>query len=1011
MDDYLNLWEKKCQETQQKNFTNDPIIKHEINECLKISEPFYVILDIVERMMNFPEEQKEIVLYLSNGPSDEIRYAHLIGKWAVVPVSIGMIISIIPKNGWAYDDDDQNLYRNSLCCYVNDTSYGFVIFPHYLVKTSSFSVFKRCPRAVFFKETHMLNDPTLFSLYGRFATIGLQRYIKNACSGNNISAADIIDQLKQEYILQISYIASRPINDRENSIKTLNDFYNIVNGFAEKVDEQHAVLMTVPHSNNLLTISKAFPGFGAKSYVNDETIWSFSNGIVGRSNCVVEVEDEKNSQYVPIDVIGTIGNTYINGLRNGHIFSITAQSQLLSERFNKDVAKYGFIWYIGSNQKFWIHPSENEFIHLRQIRNNVASNIANDDTPPKQVSNDCDSCLSRVQCALFERMKDKREFVDEIDEILPKSFADFSLNMSRTFFNHHHKIIWEDSLSMMWCCIRISTSKLHEREKAGHALGHLTITEIQVNKDIYTLILTPQIIGDHLRLNISRLDELILTKNGSMPILGFGFGKIRANNIEVKTYQTHFKVGEMITIDRFISGQWYAHDNAALSLLLTHKKFNRIKSFLIDVKPPLFQFNKILFDSEGLNHRQAEVVSKAIRANDYVLINAPNGTGRIPVGLRIISCKLQQNPSGQILVVPFFYATINKICKGLEFLKIPYVISGKEEKIDDPYKYRLEDAIFSSCKTNDEVNQKLNQIRVFIICSLAKPFNLLFDREFDLVIMYEASKLPLVRSIYSLWPRCPLILFGDSIYDSIECMDSHYDNTIFSHLQKINANQVLHLWDMYNCEPSIVAAARIIWGNELRCSSQHAFVDIKPLKVISKDYRRIFENIVSMDHPIVFINVPIDDNFKDLIYSTVMITISAGLIYPKVNVISNYSILPKISAAIFKCQTDSESVFIKYNKFLQHAAERVKYYYSRSVMSQRKDTVIVVADSPDSIVLQLALGMTRRKLILIGNLEIVSKSPLWSTMLNQLPQDLIIDFPADIAHKESSPFRQLDQVF
>ncbi|OHT12498.1 hypothetical protein TRFO_17669 [Tritrichomonas foetus] len=1055
---FIQSWEEACSKTDQSTY-NEPIIEQHVSEsCFNFDNPFFVIIDFYERELAFPEESKEVVLILSNGPSSEVRYAHLVDRWATIPVSIGMVVSVLPKDGWIYSSDDQNLYQNSLSCYINDVTRGFVVFPHYLVKTSSFSVFRSCPRAVFFRETHMLNDPTLFSLFGRFATITLQKYIQNICNGNAVTAAEIVDQLKKEYIIQLHHLSAIQNDEKFHAIKTIEDFFRTIDSFAEKIDEPHAVYMTIPHTKGLKTVSKSFPGFGAKNYINDETIWSFNQGIVGRPNCIVEIEDqpekksEKNDQkshqkgtqksnqnsesseenhfssdsinddeieeidskinqskyeskIVPIEVIATVSSNEVTQLKNGHVLSLTAQMNLLSEKFNQTQTDFSFIWYIGSNQKFWVHPSSQEFITFLQMRNSIAGCIADDDLPPMRISSDCETCLSKETCALFERMKDSREYVYEIDRKLPKTMNDFSLNMGRTFFNHYHKQIATDSLSMMWCCIRMFTNKIQNRIKSKHALGNLTISAIENNQSMspsalmYNLIIWSKNPGEYYNSSLSRLDDVIITRNGEMPILGFGtVTKIKDDHIEITTYEKCFRVGEIICIDFFKSNQWFNSDNATLSLLLINEHFSRIRSLLIDEKKPLFSQDNFPFDSTGLNLLQAEAVSKALKANDYFLINAPHGTGRLAVGLRIVASTLQNIKDDEpfkILIAPHFYSTVNKICEGLEIMNIPYVVGGKEQRIKEKYRYRFEDRLYSSCGTVEDSQKLTKKLRVFVIPSLAKQFDTLFNREFDLVIIYEASRLPVLRSVHSLNSKCPFILFGNTILEN-------GNDSIFSHLQKINnGNQIINLWEMYNCEPEIVEIAKLAYGDELRCLSKHANVDVKPLKVIQKSIRGFLENIVSMNHPIIFVNV---NNFS----ASVMITIAAGLIYEKVNLIADKTLLPSLCSSIYQCQHNGNLVFTKYVSFLQHAAQRVKYYYSKAMMSKRKDMCIAVADSPDSIMLQTCLGMTRRKLILIGQLDMVLRSPLWLKMLGKIP---IIDFPDEYVENEISPFKPLKPIY
>lgn len=1127
MNSFFQSWEESCNQTDQSIFNNKPIEKHiDSKKCFTFSDPFFVVLDYIERQMTMPEEIREVVLTLSNGPANDVRYMHLVDRWSTMPISIGMIISLAPiednffENGsngqnsstddWKLMDDDQNLYKKKLSCYVNESSRGIILYPHYLLKISSLNSFKACPRAVFFRETQTYNNPTLFQLFGKFASETLQRYVMNSCIGNDVTASDIVDKLKREFITHLHHLSINQDDYKINAIQSLTDFYDQIDKLAEKIDEKHNVLMTVPHTKRLSTVSKAFPGFGAKKFIEDQTIWSFRHGLVGKPSCVVEIDDDPveitdlsnsssqepnsvmtsppnlispltsevdatvgadlnigtNGKLVPIEVIGTVGKSDIGTIKNGHIFSLSAQLLLLAEKHHlkSTSANYGFIWYVGSNQKFWIHPRPLiEYVNMHQIRNIVASSVANDTIPIEQRTTDCDICISRTACALSSRMQDKREYIhnskgkslskkseyslfDDIEdtnitndwnffnEFLPLSLKDFSKNMSRVFYEHYHREIMTDALSSMWCSVRITTSSIEEREKRGYALSKLRISKIDSNQTLkqptvlFNLTLIPYKPGEHYKLGISRLDSVIITKNGTMPILAFGnISEIKVDHIVISTYEKSFHIGERITIDFFPPNNWFQSDNEILCNLLTNPSYSRIKGFIIDGNSPLFQLKRPVFNSIGLNNRQQEVVSKALSANDYFLINAPHGTGRIVVGLRIVDTFLKKYESAKILIVPFFYSTINKICAGLEILGIPYVVGGKIEQIKEEHRKNHEDFTFSRCKTVNETKELTDKIKVFIIPSTGKQFDILFQRNFNLVIMYEASRIPTIRAIPSLYSSCPLILFGDTV------LDNDVDS-IYAHFQRINAQQVINLWEMYNCEPAIVAASRVAWGSELRCVSQHARIVLRPLKIISDHQaRNFFTEILTMDRPIVFINISSqqqldikdsDDNFSEenqinnikyLINPSVLISIITSLIYSKdnkINVITDRVIQPLVSSSLYFCQTNSEAVFTKYADHLKKSLANIRYYQANSIMSKRKDvTIAITGDKPDSTILTLCLGMTRRKLILIGNLDVAYESPLWATMLNTLPKGWIIDFPTELVEREIPPIKAMNNIF
>ena len=168
---------------------------------------------------------------------------------------------------------------------------------------------------------------------------------------------------------------------------------------------------------------------------------------------------------------------------------------------------------------------------------------------------------------------------------------------------------------------------------------------------------------------------------------------------------------------------------------------------------------------------------------------------------------------------------------------------------------------------------------------------------------------------------------------------------------------------------------------------------------------------LSMERPIVFINT----DEKLLINSSVLMSITTSLVFSKenkINVVADKSIQPLISYSIYYCQSNGDIVFSKYADHMTKAINNIKYYGSNSIMSKRKDIVLaVIGQKPDPTILTLCLGMTRRKLIFVGNLNAVYESPLWATMLNTLPSECIYNFPPEFVEKDIPPIKALNEIF
>jgi hypothetical protein len=921
-----------------------------------------------------------------------------VDTWSTVRVSIGSIVSINPENGWTIEDDDKDLYRQAFSCYLNNDTSGPVLYPHLLFRVSSLGIFRGCQRSVFFRETHLYSEPTFRSVFGGLATSLVQRCVVKEVAEGSFSAVDIAKELRGAYDLLLYQVARTPMTDGNDVlIKSPIEFDKHLSGLIEVLDTPHAVLMTIPDSMGEIKSTKAFPGFGISRAITEENIWSFQFGLIGRPSCVVEVK----GSFVPIEVVTTFGATQTS-VRLGNMLSLAAQLELLREKYGRDRATHGFVWYLGNNQRFWLKPDLSQLNHVVSMRNMIISAIVHYALPPSDRS-DCRYCVSRPTCALYDRMIDRRDYVPDLDSHLPQTMTDLSSNASRSFFNTLRRMTFDDSLSIMWSYFRLNSMPLAERAAKGCAVEDVEVVDFEERPDINNpccmrskVTMRCTVPGGLYHCIIDRGDAVLVTRDGALPAVAFGnVLEVTDEHLIFHSHERVFAAGQHFAVDFFRSGRWFAPDNHALSELLTNPRYAPLRVRLVDFRRPQFEFTEPVFDRTGLNLRQIEAVRKALQAVNYLLINAPHGSGRIATCLRIILAKVAKDQT--VLVAPYFNATLNKLCAGLEILGVPYVVCGRVEKIHAKYRHRSEDVLLQNTASIDGIERQLKSNKVFLVTSSSKQMNLVCNRAFDLVILMEASRLPVLRAVPSLSSGCPFILFGDLVLDSRV-------QSIFSHLAALSSHNVVHLWELYNCEPDIVAASRIVWGSELTSAAARATVSLDPLKVLGRSIRGFFAELMTMDRPIVYVQI-------DSIAMAVMTAVIAGLVFQHVQLVGDRSLLPRLAHAVFRCKADGGQVFTKLVEFMQTAAARVVVFSAKALVSQRKDVVIAVAHDCDSESLELALGLTRRKLILMGDIKTVGAFPLWSTLLSQMPSDRIFQFPRQFVENEAPPFRPFLELF
>lgn len=1013
--DLLNKWEQTCEDSPVENYPSRPRYQIKQEEIYTYTSNYYHVIDYLERISPEDGESPEKILTVANGPADEYQFIHLTGNWVQTDVYINALVSIDPKIKWCLASDVNGLYLDKRACEINDKNGYIVVNPHFLMKTSTLGSFNYCKRMMFFRETHRYSDPTLFSVYGRLTNAVLTKYIENLHEGKDITAEELADEYLAHYKNMILLIP-----DYEKEIK------DQIHRFAESIDKdkyKFGLALVKEKIRKRYYSTKCFPGVDVRKLVTDETIWSFNKGLVGRPTCVstikgipdlnpaekMQYSDLEIEQLVPVEIVSSLSNDQPNYVKSGHVLITSAYLQLLKEKYPDYGANYGFIWYLNrqnlGNSRFLVHPSKNDQFGFFSVRNSTVLSVCTNNPLPIHPSyyEYCENCISKAACALYDRMQDSREYIETIDEVLPKTMCDFSTNSSRQFFTKYNSINFMQARNVMKCFMLICTMSPDERDRKGFVALNLEVFEKEFIIDpsnsistIYFFKLRPKVPGSLYRYKFIKNDTVLITNDGRFPIICMGsVTGLNDEYVQIKTYQSDMLEGQIVAADFCHSSKWFEAENASLTQLLTNENYAHLRNLLVDERKPRFLKQKANFDETGLNQRQKLAISVALKANDYALINAPHGTGRFAILFRIIHAKLKT--CRNILVAPYFYHSLNRICKGLEKLGIEFMIGGKIEKVKEELHYRFESKMLENCMTPDEVEEVLSNVRVFVIPNAAKQFDLLTQRKFDFSILFEASRLPVLRSIPTLVSSQSFVLFGDLVLDS-------KTDSIYEHFARISPHIVVNLWDVYDTEPAITGFARIIWGNELICHSHHAAIDLSALKVLNHNIRKLFKDILTMDKPVVFVNT---NNFA----SSIMIAVAAGLVYEHIDLIAKDTVLPQISTSLYRCRVEGELVFSRFHKFMMDAAACVLPFNASSVLSIRRDTLISVVDDCDPDVLKLSLAVTRRKLIIIGKSHILSTSPLWSTLINQLPKEWFINFPDEILEEEQSPFLKVATLF
>lgn len=212
------------------------------------------------------------------------------------------------------------------------------------------------------------------------------------------------------------------------------------------------------------------------------------------------------------------------------------------------------------------------------------------------------------------------------------------------------------------------------------------------------------------------------------------------------------------------------------------------KELLLGLKPPVSSYKEPI-DIEPLaqEQKQAQVIEKAMAADDYFLIVGPPGTGKTSLFAKELIRRYYARQDANILVMAYTNRAVDELCEAICYAFAEdaaactkYIRIGTELSCKDSYRHRLLQHLSYQSGSRKELLDMIAGTRIFVgtlasIIGRPELFNL---KHFNVAIIDEASQV-LEPQLIGLLPQFDkFIMIGDHKQLSTITLQNEYKSAV-----------------------------------------------------------------------------------------------------------------------------------------------------------------------------------------------------------------------------------------
>jgi DNA replication ATP-dependent helicase Dna2 len=360
---------------------------------------------------------------------------------------------------------------------------------------------------------------------------------------------------------------------------------------------------------------------------------------------------------------------------------------------------------------------------------------------------------------------------------------------------------------------------LSESEKRHHfmILHDLKIKEIIHQTGEFPILILTQNIGEENISNFRKGDTLVLYPGHSAlneQIYKCTLVEHHPNEYHIRLRTRQFPDAEQSKIKKwnlehdYIDRSFQYHFQGLLEFSQSEPEQREL---IMGLRAPQKKQELSFVELKDVPEMIAPVIEKMISSKDYFLLWGPPGSGKTSLVIRYLSKVLNSETNEHILLLAYTNRAVDEMCEALEAEDLNYIRIGSRFAIQDKFRKNLLEEKINGLKNRKQLIQLFNNTRIFTatIASIQGKKELFLLKKFDTVIIDEASQILESQLTGLLTKFNRFMLIGDHMqlpavstqsesecaYKSPQLLDAGYKNMSTSLFERLLQQCKNNSWD------------------------------------------------------------------------------------------------------------------------------------------------------------------------------------------------------------------------